>query len=275
MINDIMRSSSVERLRGILQSRYGKGLEVSFLNDSRVVELAGGTFALKEGVLQIPILSHGQFLAVAKIPDAGSLPKSSQEAITEMVRLVLEPAIYSWVLNKSEENKDQHSFHRIGGPQALEEETSSELKDEKSPVVLIISENPHRIPRLALQVHETLNRWAFVNWKDMRDQIKSVHDLRELGAMSILVEDVLMLTPDEKALLDEWIKTSQASTEPALILGSSMDWNRLKEQAVMPSGLLYEAGFHQIEADRLPADRRFCEEALQLLLDKGSAIHNH
>ena len=280
MITDILSSTSVERLKGILHQRYGKGLEVSFLNDSRIVEQTGGAFSVFEGDLHIPIQSNGQFLAVAKIPEAESLPQSSREAISEIVRLILEPAFYNWYLRQSEENRESTDLQKIGGlqiidaTQAPESEALSDDEDmsQHAPVILITSKNPHRIPRVAQQVHDTLNRWAFVRWSELHTQIKTLQDLRSLGAMTILVEDVLFLSEDQKNLLNEWAQTSLEGSEPALIIGSTLGWKEIKDQKVLPEALLYQSGFHQIEADRLPSDRRFCEEAIKLLLDKEAAL---
>lgn len=273
MIHDILGSSSVTRLKGILKNRYGMGLELSFLNDSGVVELNGGASSLKEGALQIPISSNGQFLAVAKIPEASTLSASSHDAITEIVRLILEPALYNWFLDSKMQN-ESGTFHRIGGLRILDA-TIPEVISERSAVVLLVSQNPHRIPRLAMQVHELMNRWAFVHWTEIRAQINSSQDLSDLGAMTILVDDILQLSPSEKNLLNDWIEGSLGQAEPALILGSSLGWADLKQNDVLPATLLHEAAFRQIEADRLPADRRFCEDAIKLLLDKEAIIHNH
>ncbi|MFN7727621.1 MAG: hypothetical protein ACK5P7_00525 [Bdellovibrio sp.] len=274
MIKDIMQSTSIERLKGILQSRYGKGLELSFLNDSSdVVATEETSFLIKNGILHIPISSNGRFLAVAKVPDAGSLPNSSAEAITEVVKLILEPTLYSWYLNQSEINRDNLvTFNHLGELQSTQDELELESIGERSPVVLLISHNPHRLPKLALQVHDVMSRWAFVHWNEIRAQIFSVQDLRDLGAMTIFVEDALTLSNDEKFLLNEWIQTSKCENEPALVIGSQVAWTELKNKEILPTFLLEEAGFHQIEADRLPADRRFCEEAIKLLLDKESAL---
>ena len=280
MITDILSSTSVERLKGILHRRYGKGLEVSFLNDSRIVEQTGGAFSVLEGDLHIPIQSNGQFLALAKIPEAESLPQSSQEAISEIVRLILEPAFYNWFLRQSEENREASDLQKIGGLQIIDEaqeltdesEDFSEEMDQHAPVILITSKNPHRIPRVAQQVHDTLNRWAFVRWSELGNQVKTLQDLRSLGAMTILVEDLMHLSEEEKTLLNEWAQTSQEGSEPALIIGSTLGWNEIKDQRVLPEALLFQSGFYQIEADRLPSDRRFCEEAIKLLLDKEAAV---
>lgn len=276
MIMDIMRSTSVERLKGILRSRYGKGLEISFLADTSDLEgLGSTTFSLKGGTLYIPISTNGRFLAVAKVPQAETLNESSLPAITETVKLILEPALYNWYLNQTENNALQDETHIVGGLHVVDEtiqQSETETLSERSPVIMITSQNPHRLPRVATQVHEVLDRWAFIHWNEIRSQIATIQDLRDLGAMTIFVDDALNLSVDEKFILNEWIQTSRAETEPALVIGSSMSWSQLKNEKVLPDFLLNEAGFYQIEADRLPADRRFCEDAIKLLLDKEAAL---
>lgn len=267
MFANIMRSSSVERLKGILASRYGMGFELSFLNDSNVVELAGGASSLREGALFIPIFSNGNFLAMAKVPGAESLSETSHDAITEIVRMILEPALYNMLLEQTERTITQ--------PMPEMEELQVVSDDSRSQVILMTSTNPHRIPRLAAQVHDILNTWALVRWSEMRQQIKTSQDIRSLGRMCLFVEDIYLLTEEEKVLLEEWIATSQATSEPILLLGSSSGWQQISEAGLLPKHLLSQAGLYQIEADRLPSERRTCEEAIKLLLDKEASLNNH
>lgn len=271
-MNDIQNSTSFERLKGILKTRYGRGIELNFLVNTENANSDSNSTRLKEGSLLIPIHSHGHFLGMAKIPDAQTLPETSQSAITEIVRLILEPALYNAFLNRSEDNASAGTHHV--GLHIVDATLQTSLDQDRSPIVLITSSNPHRVPRVAQQAHEAMNRWAFVNWKDIRSQIRTSKDLRDLGAMSIFIDDVLTLTPDEKQTLDTWFASSQSDSQPALIVGTTMTWQELKEQEILPSLLLHDAGFRQIQADRLPADRRFCEEAIKLLLDKEADLQS-
>lgn len=271
MLLDVMSSTSVVRLQGILQSRYGKGLELSFINDSSALMGEEGSFSIRNGTLLIPIFSHGHFLAMAKIPAADTLSTSAAEAIVAVVKLILEPALYNWYLKKSEsELSNQEGFQQ--GLHVIDLNDSDAAESEKAPIALLISRNPNRIHKVAMQVHEQWKRWAFLSWNEIRSQIATIQDLRDLGQMTILVEEVLTLSEDEKFLLNEWLKISKAEHEPALILGTTQSWSELKEESILPEFMLSQAGFSQIEVEKLPADRKFCEEAIKLLLDKSTGL---
>jgi len=272
MFNHVLKSASVERLKSLLQDRYGRSLEISFLNDSTYVDMNAHAFHVENGILEIPIVSQGHFLAVAKIHDALTLAETSQEAISEIVRLVLEPAFERWFLNQV--HQVQGPFRKLG---LLEAVTEAMHADESSfaTVVLITSKNPHRVARTALQVHEALQGWAFVRWSEIKTQTRSVQDLRELGSATLLVDDIFDLNPEEKDLFREWFLHSESGAGPSLVLGSTLSWDQIKDQNLLPFEILQEAGQRQIEADFLPNDRRFCADAIKLLLDKEAQLHHH
>jgi hypothetical protein len=271
MINDILESTSVQRLKGILHSRYGKGLELSFLNEVGFVQEQQGSTFEKDGKLCIPIFSNNKFLAVAKVTDGQVLPSSSKDAVTELVRLILEPALYNWCLNRQEESliQEAKSLTEFG----VESSSDSTSDSVSSPVVLLHSQNPTRTSRLAFDVHEQLGRWAFVNWNDVKSQIRTVKELRSMGAMTIFVPDILDLAPEEKDILNNWCLQIGHRADPALILGTTLSYIELSEMKALPLALSQRAGMYQIDGDRLPADRRFYREALSMLLDEKTALH--
>ncbi len=276
MIHDILNSTSIERLKVILRDRYGKSLEVSFLNDSGLADPEGAS-SVREGSLKIPIWSEGRFLALASISEITSVPESSREAITEVVKLILEPTLHRWFRQQTDVNNNVlMPFQRVGNIHLVQDQVfETKESHDLSPVVLITSTNPNRIHRIATLAHEMIGRWAFVGWRDICPQIKSVQDISEMGAMTLFIEDVLTLTEFEKELLSEWALVSNEATDPALILGSTMPWHQLLEQNILPVSLLHHASRMQIHADRLPTDRKLCEEAIKLLLDKEVGFHNH
>lgn len=275
MIHAIMKSSSVERLVGILRNRYGMGLELSFIFDSSRMEFGDRAFFLKEGALEIPLFSNDTCLGIARVPNAAPLNESTQESISDLVKLIMEPALYHWVLHNRSMSQLEPAV--ADGPKALDQtgNATDSPEGEGPAVILLVGRNPHRLPRFAVQIHESTGRWAFMKWEELRAGVKSVRDLRDLGALTVFVDDILHLSESEKDLLNAWVRESDPRVEPVLILGSSRTALELRAEGILPSSLLEHAERHQVETDRLPADGRANEEAIKLLLDKETRIHNH
>lgn len=282
VIKDIMNTTSVTRLRGILQSRYGKGLELSFINDTSSSETPEGSFSVRNGTLVIPISYEGKFLALAKVPKVSELTDSSSEAIAAIVKLILEPALYKWFLDNTLQNHSEvDSYSNLHVVRENFNLNDTNLSDEGNhnqiqlppDVVLLTTFNPNNVNKVAMQIHDLWStRWAMVRWSDIRSQIATVRDIADLGKITILVEDIFNLSDDEKFLLNQWFKMANADSEPSLILGSNKTWSEINEEELLPEPLLRQTGFSQIDVDKLPVDRRLSNEAIQLLLDKSTLL---
>ncbi|MFN7454826.1 MAG: hypothetical protein ACK5RO_09235 [Pseudobdellovibrionaceae bacterium] len=132
-----MNSQSVQKLRDILQHRYGKGLEVSILNDATSAEIQSAASVLKAGDLRIPISYNERFLATAVVKNAEDLDTEQQVTVAHLVRMVLEPAFYNWFLNQASatqinqargmQNSHHGGFYVDTNPETSKKSASSEM----------------------------------------------------------------------------------------------------------------------------------------------------
>jgi hypothetical protein len=283
MITEIMQSNSVEKLKGILKSRYGLGLKVVSMVDSSTIDMTLQRAVLQNGSLQIPIISRDKYLGLAVMDGAHSITEGDQHAVSEIVRLVLEPALYSFYLKRQlETSAVQVLPDNVISLQNYSGKTTSISKDDQwlhnrpefsSSIILLESGNPHKTSRVALQIHEIGERWALVNFKEMRENIKNIQDLRSLGPMTLFVDDVLVLNQAEQQILAEFSLEANPMTEPLILIGSTKSILDLMDQRQVTEVLAHHLMRNRIELDRLPMDFPTMREALELLLDRKALLN--
>lgn len=261
MAQDAQELASVRKLQGLLQSRYGKGLELRYLvstkeqNDDAHVD---------SGDLLVPIHMHGMFLGQARVPGVHDLPKTSIEAITEVVRLILEPALYRRFLETNPiESGQTKTFGEI---QAVSDEKTKEDLEPKA--VLLFSKNPARVERFAINLHETTERWAMLRYSDM-GSFGEISDLKALGQATIFVEDLLQLSPQELEVLATYLHQCRPAKHPLVIIGSTRSLDEIQGSGHCPQDVMTELRRFTIDLDRWPQDDATMKRALSLCLQPG------
>lgn len=267
MTTDILQTASVQRLQGLLKHRYGKGLEVRFVVDTTDSQLNADSATVSSGDLFIPIQLHGMFLGLARIPSVQDLPSTSIEAITEVVRLILEPALYRRYLDgtpaESQVDGESGQIHLIQG------EGRDSSGDVSPKAVLLQSTNPNRINRVAICLYETTERWAMLRYSDIKS-FGSVREIEALGKSIIFVEDLLLLSPSEILILADYLKTANTSVQPMILVGSTRALPEIEACGHYPESMVQELARFNAELDRWPQDEKTLKLALELCLQGGS-----
>lgn len=263
MIVDALKASSVEKLKGILKDRYGLGLQVQFLLDLDKVKSVTDIAVADNGDLEIPINANGEWMAQAVIPEAGKLHPEDVPAIADMVRLVLEPTLYKWILEQKEVNqRSQPSWFKTELFAVPEEESSDRLSLISS-ILILRSKTPMTITKIAMEIHDITNRWAYLSLKDVASGIKTLEDIKSVGPITLFVEKDEDLTPEQRELLSQYSLNSNPDEHPLILIGTSDQKNsHLSDlQAV------------KIDLDRLPKNMHELRETLALLLDREASLN--
>ncbi|RYZ87338.1 MAG: hypothetical protein EOP04_11905, partial [Proteobacteria bacterium] len=103
------------KLKQLLSSRYGKGLELRPLMDLSKLAQASETM-VSGNDLFIPIVVQEQFLGTAVIPHGWELSEDKRKGIAQLVRMVLEPKLYNEYLERRESNL--HAVQNLGFPES-------------------------------------------------------------------------------------------------------------------------------------------------------------
>lgn len=272
MATDILQAASVQRLSGLLKHRYGKGLEVRFVVDSMMSKLNAENATVSSGDLFIPIQMHGTFLGLARVPAVQDLPATSIDAITEVVRLILEPALYRRYLDGQPLKANfpgesgQNYFNRM---KLIDGGRPDQSGDVQPKAVLLYSSNPHRINRVALRLHETTERWALLRYSDMKT-FGSIREIEALGKATIFIEDLLQLSPEEIILLAQYLRTADPAHTPVIVIGSTRTLAEIEACNAYPVEITSALARFNAELDRWPKDEPTLKLALELCLQGGS-----
>lgn len=281
MLAEVLNSSSVQRLMGIIRSRYGKGLKVVSLVDTRNIDaMTSHSPSLIEGDLRIPIIVNQQYFATAVVPEAEALSKEEQTALGVLVRMVLEPACYSLFLNWKMQNVEwDHNTERDNVIPINQFSFIEEVESEQAPIkiletglVFLESLSPFTINKIAFEIHDMSQRWAYLPFKQIQNNIKNAADIKELGLITLYIEDVLQLTLADQKVISDFSKSVNLSQEPLVIIGSTTKIESLESHQMVGRDLLPLLAANRIEIDRLPKDWGLLRQSLELFLEEAVEI---
>jgi hypothetical protein len=277
MLPEIMQKNSVIKLVGLLNSRYGLGFKLSSMTAAVGMDLKDMTVERRGSSLHIPICARGKFLATAIVSGATSLSDRDISAVSDMVKLVLEPALFSLFLDRQEQNETARMNHSsdvlslYGSLKPVSEE--SYRPEFSTPALLLQAQNPMMITRIATHIHEIGERWAMLNFSDVRSEVHSIEDLKQLGAMTLVVEDILTLTHPEQKLLAEYAKVGSSQAEPLILFGVTSKLEDLISEGLVVEDFNAILIDSRIELERLPTDFAMMREAIELILDRKALLH--
>lgn len=286
MIAEMMKLASIVRLKGILKSRYGKGLEITTMVDSEEIPRGEG-YLFRGNSLLIPIMSNGHYLATAIVPKVDNLTEDDRQGIAYLVRMVLEPEFYSWYLDQMTHNS-LHSSHAsndniISLNPAFE--MSENLLDDSemghdrytalvsaddfvgsTNVLFLEAKTPSQIQKIAVDIHEVSERWAYLRFQDVKDQILSVQNLMELGSLTLFIDDILNISDFHREILISYLQHAHSGQEPLILIGSATSFQDLLSNDMLHPDLVKILEAHRLEVDRLPRTRDLFREAIEMVL---------
>ena len=286
-MNSTLDNSFVDRLRQLLNNRYGKQLHIRQLMD--ISDLESEDYAFRGSDLHIPIRVNGAVLGTAVVPSALDLNSEKKQSVAQLIRMALEPAMYKWYLdqkaaNLEEISKAEVSFDnvRLFGETPLPsiDEILAENLDELnesldgqlvSHLIHLEGRSATTNKKVALQLHELTGRWAFVPFADIKAQLHSSQDIAKLGAMTIFIESVEDLNAAEQELLSDYISEEHYGEEPLIVTSSSVGVDELYKKK-LSTLLLDEMAVNCFEVDRAPLTTEGLKEVLELFFLKDSPI---
>ncbi|WP_413559074.1 hypothetical protein [Bdellovibrio sp. HCB209] len=288
MQSSTLDSSFVSRLKHLVETRYGKNLLIRQLMDLGDLHDHEDTF-LRGKDFHVPIKVNGALLGTAIVPGAEDLNAEKRQGVTQLIRMVLEPALYKWYLEQKESNLveiskanfETENLHVFGDDalpsiDELLEDTSTDLakglsKELLSHLIHLEGSNATTNKKVALQLHELTGRWAFVPFNDIKGQLHSSYDIAKMGEMTIFIENIEALNAAEQELLLEYLEEEHLADEPLIITSSSLNLEDLGKLETMKSNLIDEASVNCFEVDRAPLTSQGLREVLELFFMKDPA----
>lgn len=88
--------------------------------------------------------------------------------------------------------------------------------------LLLVSTAGFPLNRIAVEIHQLSNRWAFVSAEDLPTEIfNSRESLEQLGALTLFIRDIATLTTNQQIKLGEYLARAASDETPHVIAGSS------------------------------------------------------
>lgn len=261
--------SSINKLRSIIKSRFGKGLEISRLTDLKSVGPASDFF-FKNTDLFIPIVQEETYLGTAIVPDAKEIDDRNLHSISTLVKMTLIPVLYSQFQALQESNllasgTEMNSVSEVDdfGINRSESRGDSEIISH----VIHLNGIKEIVFKVAHQIHELDSRWAFLPYENVKNEFRSLQTIRNLGNITVFIEDVLALSLEEQKLIADYkgISSSRSSDEPLIVIGSQADLKDLAAHPGIVSEMLYVMNEQTFEVNRAPLTYSKLKEAVEIL----------
>jgi hypothetical protein len=282
MFTNIEQQNSVSKLAGILKSKYGVDFRVTSMLQGLGVDAGDSKGELRGDSLYVTICAEGQYLGTAIMAGAERLSTRDVSMVTEMVKMILEPTLKSVTTLFQAQNLEFQSrqYHAVDDHMEFsnvvdlfQDEHQQPAETHKGPeflssLLLLESSSAQTIHKVSVHIHELGGRWALINYREIRNQVKSLRELQELGAMTIVIDDLASLTQAEQNLLITFAEEPNTKAEPLILVGTTTPIRTMYEESKVSPALLQVLTNNRLELDRFPKDFRRLQESLELFLDR-------
>lgn len=267
--------TALVKLKQLLSSRYGKGLELRRLMDLSKLRVDSEP-VVQGNDLYIPIVVQEQFLGTAIIPHGWELSSDKKKSVTQLVRMVLEPKLYNEFLERRESNLqtiESLNFSASNLSLFADDEVEMEEVETEKPQQLITSllhlqgRDSSLIKKVALQIHDFSARWAFIPFEDVCKELHTALDICNLGGMTLFVENVENLSAEHQALLADYLKSPRSLSEPLILTTSMLPLAELSNQLTNPA-FNTDIQASNLEVERAPLNSQMLRELLDLFFHK-------
>lgn len=273
MNNENADVQAVEKLKRLIKGRYGKGMMLRQLVDLNKADKLN-EHQLKGVDLYIPLRLNEEYLGTAIIPDADDLAEDKRSQISQLVKMAMEPVLYSDFLERKQNNLQQITDFEFSTEnlEVFEDEDADLGAEEEEPeanqlvtqIIHLSSKNENALRKMAHQIHEMIHRWAFVPFQDIAAQVNSVSDLLKLGAMTIYVSDIEKLDPKLQVILADYISEERSDQEPLIISTSGLEAAELEKCETLNPILRDEIMINTFDVDRAPFSYSQLKEVIEL-----------
>lgn len=202
------------------------------------------------------VVSHGSLLS----------PQQKSE-ITDLIRFLVEPKLYSLQLKKSEDNLLSLKTNRLSLVDTKKVVSLYKSENFKrntlSQILLLKSHTEITRNKVALKVHEMTGRNLFVRLDDIIATLTTKEDLKSLSDITIYIEDVDRLNSETFSLLQDFLELNTADG-PLFLVGSSLSLEQI-EAKNWPLAFKNEAMGFFFDIDRVPISQQTSSDILELL----------
>lgn len=258
-----------EQIRQMLATRYGRGFEFRRMGDASENDLSADYIARGEDLV-IPLRINSSYLGTAIIPQGASLDAENHQQISQLIKLVLEPSLYSAFLERTENNLRAEMNQVAPEIVPIHGRNSSESLSTRprltSNLIYFRGHDVQRTRKAALLLHEMTGRWAFVPWSDIEKDISTAMDLKRLGSVTLFCENIEQMSLAHQKILSTFGHPGKSADEPLVIIGGAASITSLREDAEHFDPAFLESLVTQsLDLNRTPLSETGLREVLEIM----------
>ncbi len=260
-ISDLNQLETVKRLKSLVDEKFQKNLEFKTLvsADLFTSQSCEKSEAIVSGnSLLMPFFYNSQHLLTAEIEDGAELNSEDREALTSMVHLVLDPVIIGWHLSHMNFTPDSFVQQSISGSAI----TLKPLSLSRTDTFILEGGRPQTMHKVAFELHDLKGNWSFLSWSQISSSVQTVQDLKDLGQVTVFIEDIGMLKDDELKLIEEFLEL-QLDESPLIIIGTMVPFKTLVESSALSERMIELLRNQLILVDALPLKMTLLREVLE------------
>ncbi len=240
----------LEKLNDMIKDRYGKGFSIRKL--AAVEAEASTEMVIRGDDLYVPIYVKDIFLGFGMVHQALDLSLDQQKHVSKLIRMILEPELYSQHLERT--------IHNLEIEKTMTAE--AEHHDHKK-LIFVFGHQAIRVQKISMEIHEISNNFSLLPIQDISTQLKSGADILALSGSTLSVNLELGLSLDlEKVILD-YLKQDQSGA--LLIFTSSRPSYQLLEAQLISSEMHEFLKDHEFSVDRLPIEKNMLKDVLEMM----------
>jgi hypothetical protein len=242
----------LEKLNDIIKDRYGKGFSIQKLTPVDA-DQDFETHLNKED-LYVPILVKDIFLGYGLVHQAHDLSTEQHQQLSKLIRMVLEPELYSEHLERT--------LHNL----QIEKETTQETEapvTANGRLIYVYGHSAIRVQKIAMEVHEISQNISYLPIQDVLSSIKNMADLSTLEGSTLVVDLESKLSAQAQDLIQQYL--NMKTVGPLLIFTSSRPSYQLTEQGLLSAELQGLLKNHEFSVDRLPVDKQMLRDVLEMM----------
>ena len=269
-MHDLFNDSVWIKANDLIKEKYGKSLTyraIKLMTDEALPNENAGYYSNGDDLI-IPLKLKNYNLDNVIVDRGSFLDIQQKTEVTDLIKFLVEPKLYSIQLKKSEEvltTQTQRTLSLVDTNDSIINLYQSEVskKETLSQIILLKSHTEFTRNRVALKIHDMTERNLFVHLDDILNSLDSKEDLSTLSDVTIYISDIQKLSMSTMRLLKEHLDSNPANG-PLFLVGSNLSMEAILEQE-WPDNLRQDlAGFY-FDIDRVPLSQQTSEEILELL----------
>lgn len=267
MLQVIQGSAAVNRLVGLLKSRYGLELRIRSMQAVNSDNLLDQGMQVLRGDLHIPITSNNHYFATAQIVGGEKLTAKDQTNINDLVQAVLEPEFYNWYLSQLAENSI-HADQATNNPTIVSIFNHDETK-AVSPLtssIYLYSTDSKKLMQVSHELHNLSDRWAYLQYSELSEQLRNADDIKSLGSLTLQMGTIEKLNTKDQDIILSFLNSANYSEHPLMITTGSESLNTLVVKKIISEELATELSKNSLNVDRVSLDLDLLQETLEFML---------